>query len=81
MMPVLEGEREKPDDAHEGSPHGHCAKRNDEEAKEECKNGEEQLADANHLHMSGKHYKFPTPQLHPKEIRTKIYYKNAQSIL
>ena len=38
MMMVLEGGRENPDDAREGSPHGHCAKRNEE--KDECKKGE-----------------------------------------
>ena len=84
-MPVLEGEREKQDDAHEGANQNqnqnqrHCAKHNDND-NEECKKSGEQLADAK-LHMSGKHYKCLIPQLHPKQIRTKIYYKNAQSIL
>jgi len=41
-MLVLEGEREKPGDAHEGTKNQNqslCTKRNDAEAKEECKKG------------------------------------------
>jgi hypothetical protein len=39
-MPVPEEEHEKPDDAHEGVNQNPCAKRNEEEAKKECKKGE-----------------------------------------
>jgi len=42
MMPVLEVVHENPDDAREGTKNQnqkHCAKRNNEEAKEECKKG------------------------------------------